>query len=190
MSYYTLTTKGKAWTDNEAPDPPKHREVLVSLAELIEENDVPRIPVQVARNISIKESTAEQGLKYLKTKGYVIETTRPPKPSDRGETAKLRVRPIEDLVAAELRTIESQNKYTRSEKGKIVHAKYEGSEKGKEKNKRYRGTPKGKLTHKAYRLRRRLRELTNFLLTHPEQEAEIRPHITDVETRLKNLKED
>ncbi len=188
MNYYTLTAKGKAWTDSDVPDPPKYREVLVSLAELIEESDMPRIPVQIARNIGINEDAAKQGLKYLKTKGYVKETT-PPKPSEPGETAKLRIRPIEDLVAAELRTVESQRKYTQSEKGKVVHTRYEGGEKGKVKNKRYRGTDKGKLVHKAYRLRRRLRELSAFLLAHPEQEAEIKPYIIDVETKLKNLKE-
>jgi len=189
MNYFTLAKKGKVWLSNNAPDPLKYREVLVSLAELMEENDVPRVPAQVAHNIGIKEDIAEQGLKYLTTKGFTKET-KPPKPSEKGETAKLRIRPIESLVAAELRTIESQKKYTRSEKGKVVHAKYEGGEKGKAKNVRYRQSRKGRLVHKAYRLRRRLKELTTFLIEHPEKEDEIRPYITDVETRLNNLKGD
>lgn len=189
MLYFTLTTKGKAWLNEEVLDPPKHKNVLASLAELIEENDMPRLPTQVAHNIGIKEDLAEQGLKYLTATGYTKEA-KPPKPSERGETTKLRIRPIESLVAAELRTIESQKKYTKSEKGRAVHAKYEASEKGKDKNTRYRHSEKGKLVHKVYRLHRRLRELAAFLAEHPEKEAEIRPYIIDTETRLKNLKED
>jgi len=189
MNYYTLTTRGKAWVNDEAPDPLKHKNVLASLAELIEESDVPRVVVQIARNINLEEDQTEQSLKYLVRAGY-IKHAKLPQPSEREQTPKLRIRPIEDLVAAEMRTIESQKKYTKSLKGKLVHSRYEESEKGKAKNVKYRGSTKGKLVHKAYRLRRRLRELTNFLTAHPEKESEIRPLIIEVEARLAALKED
>ncbi len=189
MNYYTLTTRGKAWVDDDAPDPLKHKNVLASLAELIEENDVPRATVQIARNINLEEDQTEQSLKYLIRAGYAKRTALP-RPSEKEQTPKLRVRPIEELVAAEMRTIESQQRYTRSPKGKFVHSKYEESEKGKAKNVRYRESGKGKLVHKAYRMRRRLRELTNFLVANPEKESEIRPLIIDVEARLTTLKEE
>ena len=188
MNYYTLTARGKAWTNDEAPNPLKHKNVLTSLAELLEENDVPRAAVQIARNISLEEDPTEQSLKYLARAGYV-KHTKLPQPSEKTETPKLRVRPIEELVAAELRTTESQKKYTKSPKGKLVHSRYEESDKGRTKNIKYRHSVKGKLVHKVYRLRRRLRELTNFLAAHPEKESEIRPLITEAETKLATLKE-
>ena len=189
MIYFTLTQKGRAWLNNEAPDPPKNRKTLAALAELIEENDVPRAAVQIAHITNLPEDTTKRALTYLTKTGYT-KRAKLPRPSEKAETPKLRVRPIEELVAAEMRTIESQKKYTRSPKGKLVHSRYEESEKGKTKNIRYRESEKGKLVHKAYRLRRRLRELTNFLAANPEKESEIRPLITEVEARLANLKED
>ncbi len=188
-TYFTLTQKGNEWLSNDAPDPGKHMKTLAALAELIEENDIPRTPVQVARIVSLPENTVKQHLTYLTQASYTKQA-KIPQPSEKEQTPKIRIRPIEDLVAAELRTIESQKKYIRGPKGKAVHAKYEGSDKGKIKNVKYRESGKGKLVHKAYRLRRRLKELTIFLATYPDRESEIRPLITEVETRLTNLKED
>jgi type II secretory pathway component GspD/PulD (secretin) len=181
--YYTLTQKGHQWLDDEVIDPPKYKKILASLAELISDNDVPRTPSQVSRVAEVTEQQATEGLISLAKIGYVA-LAKAPQPSEKLQTPKLRIRPMEELMAAEVRQQESQKRYLHSDKGKVVHYTYEHSEKGQTKNGRYWSSDRGKLVHKAYRLRRRLKELTAFLTLHKNQKDELGPLIQEVKVKL------
>ncbi len=185
--YYALTSKGKAWIENEAPDPTKYQRVLAALVELITENDVPRTAEQVAHTANITPTSSATGLKYLVSKGYT-KPDRPPQPSARGETPKIRLRPIEDLAAAEARAEVARTRYALGPKGRQAHSRYEHGEKGRAKNVKYWSDPdKGRKVQKKYRLRRRLSELTAHLKKHPELESLIQPDINKAQRQLAEL---
>lgn len=184
--YYTLTSKGRAWLADEAPPPAKYSKALAALAELISDNDVPYTAEQVGALIGIPQAQAPEALSHLAQAGYV-KTTTPPKLTSSGGVAKIRIRSIEDLAAAEARADEARKRYARSVKGRAAHYKYE-KEKGKPKNVRYWSDPnKGRLVQKRYRLRRRIQELSEFLEKHPDQKAVIQPLIDQAVQKLNQL---
>lgn len=187
-TYYTLTRKGQAWLADEVVPPAKHVRALAALAELIEENDVPRTPEQVATISGTPREQAPEALAYLAHTGYVAKVAAPPRPAEKGQLAKIRIRSIEELAAAEARAEEARRRYAQSEKGKAAHYKYEDSDKGKSKNVKYWKDPdKGRKVQRRYRLSRRLKELTAFVSAHPEEKDRIQPDIDKVLQQLKEL---
>lgn len=185
--YYTLSAKGRTWLDKGTPSPAKHLKVFSSLAGLILDNDVPRTAEQVAHAAEVDVEHSVAGLEYLIAAGFVKHGALP-KPSDRGETAKPRIRPVEEIVASEERAALARKRYIDSPKGKQAHQKYEDSPKGKLKNYKYWSDPeKGRLVQKRYRLRRRLDELQAHLEKHPELKGLIQPDIDKAQRRLDEL---
>ena len=185
--YYTLAHKGKAWLEDEAPKPAKYSKIVATLGEMLAENDVPRTSEQVAFSLGQPLPQIISGLSYLKKAGYVVEA-RPPQPSAKGQVVKIRIRPIEELAAAEAKAEAARIRYATGEKGKAAHKHYEDSPKGRAKNIKYWTDPgKGRKVQKAYRLRRRQKELLAHLATHPEDKAKIRPLLDDVAKRLAEM---
>lgn len=189
MNYYTLTKRGRAWIEGEAPDPKRYRETLAALAEMVDENDVPRLPEQVAHIVNISTEQSQARLNSLIAEGYVMHQ-RLPQPSDRGEVARPRIRPIEEDALAEAKAEASRKRYADSLKGRAAHNRYEDSVKGKAKNTKYWSDPdKGRLVQKKYRLRRRLKEMQDHLKKHPELKSLIQPDIDKTRKRLVELEE-
>ena len=98
--YYTLTKRGHAWLEDEAPKPAKYDKILAALGEMILDNDVPRTAEQVGFTANVSATQAKTGLDYLLSTNYV-QHGHPPKPSAVGQVPKIRIRPIEELVKAE-----------------------------------------------------------------------------------------
>jgi len=166
MQYYALSPLGELWAQGEAPDPAQYGEILQGLVFLYEDNDVPRLPQQIAHAINTTPDHAAKGLAYLADHKYAIEGTlsalakREDKPL---KAAKITLpKSIEEMAAVEERRIASQIKYSRSDKGKAARSKFEKGPGGKAKNQRWWSSDKGKASAHDYRLRRRQRERDAF----------------------------
>ena len=186
MAYYTLTTKGRAWLEDDAPGPAKYSKVLAALGELILENDVPRTASQVSHIAEIPEKQSSEGLTYLTASGYV-KPAPIPQPSEPLETPKIRIKPIEELAVAEIKREAARERYTHGEKGIASRRKYQTSDKGKIARATYWGGVKGKLAQKLHRLNRRHRELNAFLASHPEEKDKIQPLIDSITAQIQAL---
>lgn len=168
MLYYALSPLGELWAQGEVPDPTNYGEILQALVFLYEDNDVPRVPSQIAHAIGVHPDHASTGLAYLAEHKYAIEGTlsalskREDKPL---KVAKLLLpKSPEEMAIAEEKRIASQIKYSRSDKGVAARASYEKSLLGRAKNKRWWNSDKGKASAHDYRLRRRQRERDEFTL--------------------------
>lgn len=158
MVYYTLGKQGHAWLEDEAPPPHKYSKVLAALAELIQDNDVPRTASQLTHILSSSESEVEKGLKYLEREEYVEEAV-PPTPKT---GARLRIPSIEKLAESEARRQLAQERYFHSDKGQEALRRYWNG-KGKQVRGKYWKGDKGKLAQKIWRLKRRVFELEAFV---------------------------
>ena len=182
MIYYTLSKLGKAWLDDEAPNPSKYRSVLAGLAELVSETngDVPYGVIQIAHVANTTEEVTAAGLDYLIKNGYVSASS-PPRPA---KAERLRLPTIQELAAAEERRLQSQQQYMQSDKGKAAVSRYWHGEKGSNVRKAFWSSEKGKLAQRRWRLKRRMQELIAARDTHPEAKAKINQLVEKVKAEM------
>lgn len=159
MTYFTLSGQGRRWFAGKERAPRSNLKVLSALAGLIQENDLPRTPEQIAHVTSLTPKAVEIALTTLIKDGYIAQA-KPPQPIEKTMTPKLRVRTGEEEAARIIKEQEARRRYDHSEKGQFAHYTFEHSDKGIIKNQRY-WTNRGLLIQKVYRLRKNIRTMTS-----------------------------